>query len=83
VKSFERDNSQRRRKWLRTRKTKLARIMRRVPQTLAVDLLTLTACWRYAESLLKNPHVKKYLMKYHPVELSGLETLLAELKGNK
>jgi hypothetical protein len=81
VKPIERDDNERRRKWRRNRKAKLARIMRGVPQTLAIDLLTLTVCSRYAESLLKNPHVKKYLMKYHPLELSDLERLLPELNG--
>ncbi len=82
MKSFERDGGERQRKWWRTRKAKLARILRGVPQTLAVDLLTLTVCCRYAESLLKNPRVKKYLMKHYPEELSDLETLLAELNGS-
>ena len=90
VKPIERDNGKKRRKWdgefrwkwVRTRKAKLARIMRRVPQTLAVALLTLTVCWRYTESLLKNPQVKKYLMKHHPEDLSDLERLLAELNGS-
>jgi hypothetical protein len=89
VKYFDRDDGkmrwrwdgEMRRKWERTRKAKLARIMRGVPQTLNVDLLTLTVCFRYAESLLKNPRVKKYLLKHHPEELSDLETLLAELNG--
>jgi len=67
----------------RNRKAKLARIMRSVPQTLAVDLLTLTVCCRYAESLLKNPRVKKYLMKHYPEELSDLEMLLAEFHGSE
>ncbi len=82
MKSLERYGVVSRRKWERTRKAKLARIMRAVPPTLPVDLLTLTVCWRYAESLLKNPQVKKYLMKHHPEELSDLETLLAELNGS-
>lgn len=80
MKPFERDGDERLQKWARTRKAKLARILRGVPQTFALDLLNLTVCWRYAESLLKNSHVKKYLMKYHPVELSELETLLVDLE---
>ena len=75
MKSFEQDGGESQR---RNRKAELARILRGVPQTLAVDLLTLTVCCRYAESLLKNPRVKKYLMKHHPEELSDLEMLLVE-----
>ncbi len=79
MKPFERDGGERMRNWWRTRKAKLARILRGVPQTHAVDLLTLTVCCRYAESLLKNARVKKFLMKHHPEELRDLEMLLAEL----
>lgn len=80
MKSFEQDRyeRQRMRNWWRTRRAKQARILREVPQTLAADLLTLTVCRRYAESLLKNPRVKGYLMKQHPEELRDLEMLLAE-----
>jgi len=77
MKSFEQNGGEQRLR-RHNRKAKLARIMRSVPQTLAVDLLTLTVCCRYAESLLKNPHVKKYLMQHYPEELSDLEMLLAE-----
>lgn len=88
MKSLEQDGQIRRkwdaefrRKFRRTRRANLARVMREVPHTHAVDLLTLTACFRYAESLLKNQRVKKYLLKHHPDDLSNLETLLAELNG--
>jgi hypothetical protein len=80
VKPFRRDCSEIRRKSVRTKKAKLARIMRGVPQTLPVDLLTLTICCHYAESLLKNPRINKYLMKHHPEELRDLEVLLAEFE---
>lgn len=82
MKPVERDGAERMRNWWRNRKAKLASIMRGVPQTHAVDLLTLTVCCRYAESLLKNPRVKKYLMQHYPEELSDLEMLLAELNGS-
>jgi hypothetical protein len=77
VKSFNRDNEKRRRNWWGTRKAKVARALREVPQTFTADLLTLTVCCRYAESLLKNPRVKKYVMKHYPEEVRDLETLLA------
>jgi hypothetical protein len=70
---------ERNRKAQQTRKSRLARILESVPLTLCVDLLKLTVCWRYTESLVANPRVKKYLMKHHPEELRDLETVLAEL----
>jgi hypothetical protein len=74
AKTFEERN----RKAQQTRKARLAKILESVPVTLCVDLLNLTICCRYAESLLKNPRVKKYLMKHHLAELSDLEMVLAE-----
>jgi len=79
VKPFKRDAEIWRKAW-RTRNSNLARIIRGVPQTLTFDLLTLAVCCRYAESLLKNPRVKKYVMKHYPEEVRDLETLLAEFE---
>lgn len=44
------------------------------------DEITLTICCRYAESLLKNLRVNKYLSRQHPDELRGLQELLAEFE---
>jgi len=82
VKFFKRDNEKRLRNWWRTRRTKQARFLREVPQTLTADLLTLTVCCRYAESLLKNPRIRKYVTQHYPEEVRDLEMLLAELNGN-
>jgi hypothetical protein len=79
VKPFKRDAEIWRKAW-RTRNANLARIIRGVPQTLTFDLLTLAVCCRYVESLLKNPRVKKYVMKHYPEEVRDLETLLAEFE---
>lgn len=67
-------------KWHRTRLANLLRLSGEPPKNLCLDELNLTVCCRYAESLLKNPRVKKYLMKHHPKELSDLETLLVEFE---
>jgi hypothetical protein len=77
VKKPAKTYDERNRKAQQTRKARLARILKSVPATLCIDLLKLTVCCRYAESLLKNPRVKRYLIKHHPKELSDLETLLA------
>jgi hypothetical protein len=78
MKARPRDGVESERKWKRMRRENLAHILRTVPKTFSVDLLSLTVCCRYAESLLKNPRVKRYLLKHHPEELSDLETLLTD-----
>ena len=79
MKPFKRDAEIWRKAW-RTRNANLARIIREVPQTLTADLLTLTVCCRYAESLLKNPRIRKYVTQHYPKEVRGLEMLLAEFE---
>jgi hypothetical protein len=66
------------RKWYRTRLANLSRLSGEPPKSLCIDELSLTVCCRYAETLLKNTQIKRYLMKYHPKELHELAALLAE-----
>ena len=80
MKAQPRDGAVSQRSWKRMRREKLAHILRTVPKTFSIDLLTLTVCCRYAESLLRNPRVKRYLAKHHPGELRDLEALLAEFE---
>lgn len=80
MKDSTRTYEERNRKAQRTRKARLERILESVPVTLCVDLLNLTVCCRYAESLLRNQRVKRYLAKHHPKELGDLETLLAKFE---
>jgi hypothetical protein len=45
-------------------------------KTLCIDELNLTICCRYAETLLKNSRIRRYLLNNHSEELQRLETLL-------
>ncbi len=68
------------RKRKRLRKQKIASILRNVPETLAVDLLTLTVCSSYVASLANNLRIRRYLAKYHFQELNEIDRLLAQIK---
>jgi hypothetical protein len=79
MKPQPRDGAASRAAWKRLRREKLAHILRTVPKAFSTDLLTLAVCDRYAESLLANPRVRRYLSKYHPKDLMTLEKILAEM----
>jgi hypothetical protein len=80
MKSFAQDGGACHRQWHRTRREHLLQISGELPKNLCLDEITLTICCRYAESLLKNLRVKKYLTKEHPSVLQNLEQLLADFE---
>lgn len=80
MKAQPRDGAVSQRAWKRTRHAKVAHILRTVPKAFSADLLTLTICRGYAESLLKNLRVERYLTRYHLPELRDLEILLEDLQ---
>jgi len=53
-------------RWYHAREEHLLALSGEPPRTLCVDQLNLTVCCRYAESLLKNSRINRYLAKYHP-----------------
>jgi hypothetical protein len=67
-------------RWYRTRRANLLRLSGAPPKNLCIDQLNLTVCCRYAESLLQNARVNRYLAKHHPTELSALQGLLGEFE---
>jgi len=79
MKSHEQDGGECFRKWHRTRKANLLRLSGEPPKTLCVDQLNLTVCCRYAESLLMNDRIRRYLLKHHAEELAQMEDLVAEI----
>ena len=64
--------------WYQTRKANLLKITGALPLDLCAQELTLTSCCRYAESLLANPRIRRYLDKHHAPELRLLLVLLAQ-----
>jgi hypothetical protein len=64
------------RRWYRTRKAHLLALSGKLPSSLCPDQLNLTVSCRYADSLLKNSRIKRYLAKYHPSRLRELETIV-------
>jgi len=80
MKSFEQDGGECQRKWIRTRRANLLRLSGEPPATLCIDELNLTVCCRYAESLIKNSRINRYLGKHHLRELRKLQNLLSELE---
>ena len=66
--------------WHRTRRANLLRLSGELPKNLCTDQLNLTICCRYAESLVGNARVLRYLVKHHPSELSALQSLLSEFE---
>jgi len=81
MKSPARDGGVCRRQWHRTRREHLLQLTGELPTNLCLDEITLTICCRYAESLLKNPQVKKYMAREHPNELRKLERILGEFES--
>jgi hypothetical protein len=67
-------------KWHRTRKANLLRVSGPPPTNLCADQLNLTVCCRYAEWLIKNRRIFRYLTKNHSAELRKLQNLLAEFE---
>jgi hypothetical protein len=80
IKSFSEDGGACHRQWHRTRRKHLLQLTGELPKNLCQDEITLTICCRYAESLLKNPRVTKYLAREHPNELRNLEQLFADFE---
>lgn len=73
------DRKESARKGKRTRKMKIANILKNVPETLAADLINLMVAGRYAQALLENPSVKRYVNKYHPDVFTTINGLLADM----
>jgi hypothetical protein len=79
-KTIQQDGGKWHAKWHRTRLVNLLRLSGEPPKNLCLDQLNLTVCCRYAESLLKNTRIKRYLLKHHPEELRKLEMVLARFE---
>jgi hypothetical protein len=80
MKSIDKDGGRTNRKWHRTRLAHLLRLSGKPPQNLCIDELNLTVCCRYAESLMRNTRINRFLGKYHPEELRRLKYLLDEFE---
>jgi hypothetical protein len=79
MKSSKLDRATKERKRKRNWKTRLTHILRDVSKTVCTDLLNLMVCYRYAESLVHNSRVKRYLLKHHPEELEQMEQIIADI----
>lgn len=64
----------------RTLQSRMQNYLKEVPDTYCLDLINVTVCARYVESLLENPRVKRYIAKYHPEQLIEMEKLLLECR---
>ena len=80
MKSVDQDGGVSQGKWIRTRRANLLRLSGEPPKTLCIDQLNLTVCCRYAESLVKNLRINRYLAKHHPSALRKMEKLLDEFE---
>lgn len=67
-------------KWYRTRRANLLRLSGEPPAHLCTDQLNFTVCARYADFLLKNVRISRYLSRHHPNELRKLRVLLSEFE---
>jgi hypothetical protein len=70
------------RKWYTTRRANLLNLSGPPPMSLCADQMKLTISCRYAELLLKNPGILRYLRKNHSSELRTLQNLLEEFDGS-
>jgi hypothetical protein len=80
MRSIDQDGGETNRKWHRTRLANLLRLSGEPPLNLCIDELSLTVCCRYAESLMRNTRITKYLSKYHPEELEQLQNLVEQFQ---
>jgi hypothetical protein len=61
MRAIDEDGGESQRQWHRGRRENLLALTGELPKDLCRDEIMLTICCRYAESLLKNPRVNKYL----------------------
>jgi hypothetical protein len=80
MKSFEQDGGECQRKWHHTRLAKLLQLSGAPPNNLGIDEVELTVFYRYAESLMSNARISRYLGKHHPMELRRLHRLVDDVK---
>jgi hypothetical protein len=76
MKSEQQDGGKLWRKWHQTRREHLARISGHFPRDLCALEIELTVFCRYAELLLRNQRVNRFLSRNHTPELHSLEDLL-------
>jgi hypothetical protein len=75
------DGGELRRKWHRTRQEHLMRISGHFPGDLCAQELELTVFCRYAELLLRNQRVNRFLSRNHAHELRSLQNWLNRFEG--
>jgi hypothetical protein len=78
MKSVSKDGGECWRKWYQTRHANLLKLSGPPPKELCLDELAITVCCRYAQSLLKNARILRFVAKNHPRQLRQLQTLLRE-----
>jgi hypothetical protein len=66
--------------WYSTRTANLLRLSGPPPKNLCADELRLTIGCRYAQGLLQNPHILRYLGKNHLADLLKLQNLLSDFE---
>ena len=69
------------RKSRRATQAQMETCIKSVPKTLCLDLIDLTVCYRYMESLLANPRIRRYLKKHHAEQLTEMENLVVVVAG--
>ena len=63
MKSRKQDGGACWRQWYRTRKANLLRLSGEPPANFCIDQLNVTVCCRYAETLIANSRINRYLAK--------------------
>jgi hypothetical protein len=80
MKFVSQDRGECRRRWYEARTANLLRLSGEPPKNLCVDEINVTVCCRFAESLLDNSRIARYVAKYHTIRLRELQNLLAEFR---
>ena len=73
MKSVKQDGGELQRKWHRTRQEHLTRISGHFLRDLCAHELELTICCRFAESLIHNQRVYRFLSRDHAPEMRSLQ----------
>jgi hypothetical protein len=77
MKSISEDGGACWQQWYRTRHSHLLSLSGLPPIDLCSKELALTVGCRYAQQLLENPRILRFLVKNHPVQLRAMQALLA------
>ena len=81
--STQKDRASCLKKWESTRLSNLSQLSGERPKDMCMDELRLTVCCRYAQDLIQNVRIRKYLCKYHFEKLKTIEEFIRNFEQHR